>query len=146
VIEVTQAIPDACYICQKINYTEIRKQKAMLQCCKCPPCSAICIHSFLMFDATQWRVPVPWKRFTRHDNVDLFGTQESGNVSLTHSVKLRKNKMPGSVWQWTLIALVKKTSFLALWLFEDKWQTGAIRLHDMTCVGSCIVTAVLCVY
>jgi hypothetical protein len=28
--KVTQPIPDACYICQKINYIEIRKQKTML--------------------------------------------------------------------------------------------------------------------
>jgi hypothetical protein len=29
-------IPDTCYICQKMNYTEIKKQSYM-KCCKCPP-------------------------------------------------------------------------------------------------------------
>jgi hypothetical protein len=47
--------------------------------------------------------------------------------------------MPGSVRQWTLVALVKKTDILPLRLFEDNWRTGASRLqHDVTCVvGSC---------
>jgi hypothetical protein len=36
----TQPILDTCSICQKINYTEIRKQKqCYIKCWKCPPCS-----------------------------------------------------------------------------------------------------------
>jgi hypothetical protein len=36
---------------------------------------------------------------------------------------------------------------IAIRLFEDSWRTGASRLHhEVTCVGSCIVTAILCVY
>jgi hypothetical protein len=35
---------------------------------------------------------------------------------------------------------------LALRLFEDNWRTDASGLqHDVTCVGSCIVTAIFCV-
>jgi hypothetical protein len=70
---------------------------------------------FLMFDVTQWRLPVSWKWFTRWDIVNLFGTGELGNVSLN---PLNKNEVPGSVWQWTLVALVKKTS-----LHFDCWKT-----------------------
>jgi hypothetical protein len=34
---------------------------------------------------------------------------------------------------------------LALRLFADNWRTGASRLqHDVTCVGSCVVKATLC--
>jgi hypothetical protein len=56
----------------------------------------------------------------------------------THSGKLSKKEMPDSVWQWTLV----KKGILALRLFEDNWRTGASRLqHDVTCVCSCIVTA-----
>jgi hypothetical protein len=58
------------------------------------------------------------KRFTRRDIVDLFGTGESGMYPWTHSGKLSKNEMPGSVRQWTLVALVKKTS-----LYFDCWKT-----------------------
>jgi hypothetical protein len=82
--EVTQLILDTCSICQKINYIEIRKQKkSFIKCCECPPRSAIHAFTlFLVFDGTRWRVPVSRKRFTRRDTVDLFGTGESGNVSL----------------------------------------------------------------
>jgi hypothetical protein len=86
----------------ELNYNEIRKQKTMLKCWKCPPRSAMhAITIFLMFDATRWRVSVSRKRFTRRDIVDLFGTEESG----------------GSVRRWTLV-LVKKTS-----LHFDSWGT-----------------------
>jgi hypothetical protein len=54
-------------------------------------------------------LPVSRKRFTRRDIVYLFGIGESRNVSLTHSGKESKNDKPGSVRQWTLVALVKKT-------------------------------------
>jgi hypothetical protein len=51
-----------------------------------------------------------WKRLNKPDTVDLFGTGETRTVSLTHSSKLSKNQMPGSVRQLPLVALVKKTS------------------------------------
>jgi hypothetical protein len=54
---------------------------------------------FLMSDSTRSGVPVSRKRFIRRDIVDLFGAGQSGNVSLTHSGKLSKNEMPGSVRQ-----------------------------------------------
>jgi hypothetical protein len=64
----------------------------------------------------------------------------------THSGMLSKNEMPGSVRQWTLRELVKK-DILAHRLLKDNWRTGASKLqHDITCVGFCIVTAILCVY
>jgi hypothetical protein len=55
-------------------------------------------------------LPVSRKRFSRWDTVDLFGTGESGNVSQNHSGNLSKNEMTGSVRQWTLVAVMKKTS------------------------------------
>jgi hypothetical protein len=83
--KVTQPIPDTCSICQKSKLHLNRKTKAQcyIKCCKCPPRSAMHAFTlFLMFDATWWRVPVSRKRFTRRDIVGLFGTVESGNVSL----------------------------------------------------------------
>jgi hypothetical protein len=143
-----------------------------------------------MFDANRWRVSAVRKQFTRWYIVNLFGTGDSGNVSLnsfwqtklsknempgcfrqgeeflqceknlfhrvqwcmhslfssclmqtgeeflqcendsprnpciwTHSGKLSKNEMPGSVRQWTLDALVKKKS-----LHFDCWKTTD-RIH-----------------
>jgi hypothetical protein len=58
-----------------------------IKCCKFPPFSAM--HAFtllLMFDAKEQflscTIPVSQKQFTRRDTVNLFGTGESGNVSL----------------------------------------------------------------
>jgi hypothetical protein len=58
----------------------------------------------------------------------------------THSGKLSNNEMPGSFRQWTLIALVK-----IILHFDCLKTNGARRLqHDVTYVGSCTVTSILC--
>jgi hypothetical protein len=64
----------------------------------------------------------------------MFGTGEPGNV---------KDEMPDGVQQWTLDALVEKKS-----LHFDCWKTtDANRLqHGVPCVGSCTISAALCVY
>jgi hypothetical protein len=67
--KVTQRIPDRYSICQKINYIDIRKEKFYINRWKCSPRSGTHAYAvFLMSDA--------WKRFTREDTVDLFGTEE----------------------------------------------------------------------
>jgi hypothetical protein len=122
-----------------------QKKKRYIKCWKCPLRSAMHAFTlFLMLDANRWRVPVSRKRFTRRDIVDLFGTGESGNVSLTHSGKLSKNEMPGSVRQWTLFALVKKTS-----LPFDCWKTtdGLARAgYNMTWPAWALVVTAMCVF
>jgi hypothetical protein len=88
-------------ICQKINYIEIRKQNKVIL-------SIGNAHRVLYrqlnieFRSERFlfcTLPASRKRFTRRDIVDLFGTGESGNVSLNSFCKLSKNEMPGSVRQ-----------------------------------------------
>jgi hypothetical protein len=88
---------------------------------KCPPRSAMhAFNLFPMFDATRWRVPVSWKRFTRPRYCRFVWNRRIGKcIPKTRPGKLSKNEMPGSVRQWTLVALVKKTS-----LHLDCWKTA----------------------
>jgi hypothetical protein len=80
--KVKQPIPDTCYICQKTNCKEIKKQ-SYIKCWKSLLRSAMHAFTlFLLFDATRWRVPVSRKLFTGRDIIDWFGIGESGNVSL----------------------------------------------------------------
>jgi hypothetical protein len=75
--KVTQSpIRDACFISQKINYTEFRKKRCYIECWKCPPRSAMHAFTlFLMFERfLSCTLPVSRKRFTRRDIVDLSGT------------------------------------------------------------------------
>lgn len=48
----------------------------------------------LISDATQRRVPVSRKWFTRRDTVDLFVTENYGNVPLTSFSQVSKNDTP----------------------------------------------------
>jgi hypothetical protein len=67
----------------KLQWNQKTKNNVIFVCWKCSPRSAIHAFTiFVVFGAIRWRVPVSRKRFTRRDTVDLFGTGESGNVSL----------------------------------------------------------------
>jgi hypothetical protein len=52
---VRQPLPDACSVCQKINYIEITKQKSYINCWMCPSRSSMYAFTvFRMCDAI-WR-------------------------------------------------------------------------------------------
>jgi hypothetical protein len=89
-------------------------------------------------------LPVSCERFTRWDTVPLFGTGESGNKSLNSFYQVKWERWYAR-WCPTMNTLSTcEEDILALWLFEDNWLTGASRLqHDVTCVGSRVVTAIL---
>jgi hypothetical protein len=148
--KVTQPIPDTCSICEKnkLNRNEETKKQCYIKCWKCPPRSAMHTFTlFLMSDATRWRVSAVTGNGSPDEISSICLEQENREMyPLTNSGKLSKNEMPSSVRQWTLVAFVKK-DILALRLLKDNWRTGASRLqHDVTCMGSCIVTAILCMY
>jgi hypothetical protein len=87
---------------------------------------------FLMFDATQWRVPMSQKRFTRRDTVDLFAQENREMYPFSHFGKFRKNEMPGSVRQWTLVALVRKTSLhFDCWKTTDGLERAGYNIYDL---------------
>jgi hypothetical protein len=79
---------------------------------KFPPHSAM--HTFtiyLIFNATRWRVPAVTGNGSPYEILPIYLAQENQEMyPKTHSGKLSKNKMPGSVQQWILVALVKNTS------------------------------------
>jgi hypothetical protein len=83
---VTQPIPDTCSICHKMTLNSENKSNVILSVEMSTLFSVACISSL----TTEGRprrflsctLPVPRKRFTRRDIVDLFGTGESGNVPL----------------------------------------------------------------
>jgi hypothetical protein len=80
---------------------EIIKQKTMLyEVWEFLPRSAM--HDFTLFfrlDATLVRASDSRTHYTRRDIIDLFGTGESGNVSLNPFWQLSYNEMPGSLRQ-----------------------------------------------
>jgi hypothetical protein len=110
--KITLPIPDACSMCQKINYFKIRKQK------QCFFVNA-CIHSL----PHVWCNPVKSSCVTETVHQTrycrfVWYMRSSKCIPKTHSGKLSKNEMPGSVRQWILVTLVKKTS-----LHFDCWKT-----------------------
>jgi hypothetical protein len=117
--KVTQPIPDTCFICKKINYIEIRKQCGIWvgkNIHRVQRCMHLLFSSCLM---------QPDEEFLCHGNglpdeiLSICLAQENREMyPWTHSGKLSKNEMSGSVRQWTLVALVKKTS-----LHLDCWKT-----------------------
>jgi hypothetical protein len=116
-----------------------QKSNVTSKCCKCRSRSAMQAFTvFLVSDATRRRVPVPLKGFSRRDTgrrrIDkctpnsfwcctmhdfklsgrLISTQFSRANSHVSYLKINKlaskNKVPGSVLQRTLVALVRETS------------------------------------
>jgi hypothetical protein len=100
--KVTQPIPDTCSICQKIKYIEIRKQKnnIILSVGNVHRVQR-CMHSLFSSCLMQ-----PGEDFLCHGNglpdeiLSICLTQKNREMYLqTHSGKLSKNEMPGSVRQ-----------------------------------------------
>jgi hypothetical protein len=100
--KVTQPIHDTCPVCQKINYTEIRKQKnnVILSAGNVHRVQR-CMHSLFSSCLMQ-----PGEEFLCHRNdspdeiLSICLAQENREMyPKTHSGKLSKNKMPGSVRQ-----------------------------------------------
>lgn len=90
---------------------------------------------FPILYATRWRVLVAWKWFTRRDFTIVF----------LNSFWRVKIEMPGSFPQWKLVA--RPEMILAFPMLKYNWRSGESKLeHEITCIGSCIVTAILCVY
>jgi hypothetical protein len=118
------------------------EKQCYIKCWKCPPCSVLSLNTegqpehFL-----SCTLPMSWTWFTRWDIVSLFGTGELGNVSLNPFWQ-SKNEMPGSVWQWTLVALVRKkhpcTSTIERHMMDWHKQVTTWR----ALMGSCIVNVV----
>jgi hypothetical protein len=146
--KATQPIPDTCSIFQKINYIEIRKKSNVILSAGNVHRVQRCMHSLFSSSLMQTGKEFPCQGNGSPDEIlSMCLAQEKRKMyPETHSGKLSKNEMSGSVRQWTLVAFMKKTS-LHFDCWKDNWRTGASRIqHDVTCVGSCIVTAILCVY
>jgi hypothetical protein len=79
-------------------------------------------------------LPVSWKQFTRHI-VSLFGTGESGNVSLNSFWQVSKNEMPGNVCQLTFVTRVKKKSLqFDCWKTSDRLSWGGYNKMWLVCL------------
>jgi hypothetical protein len=134
----TLPIAYTCSFCQNINYTEIRKKTDIMFC-------NACITLFHMFDATQWCNPGSQKWFTKQDTVNLFCTEDSGNVSLNSlwQVKYKWDARQRSTTNAPCTC--KKTPVPST--VERQWTDWHERVTSWyTSMGSCIVTVILCVY
>jgi hypothetical protein len=113
-LKVTQPIPDACSIClkNKLHWNQKTKNSVMLSVGnvhRAHPCKHAVF--FRMFYAARWRVSAVTGNCLPDERLSICSAQENCEICpWTHSDKLSKNEMPGSVRQWTLVALVKKTS------------------------------------
>jgi hypothetical protein len=99
--KVIQRIPDIP-VFVRINYFENREQRTVY----CEVFEVFISRSVSSLNAEgrpkrclPCTLPVSRKRFTGRDIVDLFGTGEPGNVSLTYCSSLHKSEMPGSFRQ-----------------------------------------------
>jgi hypothetical protein len=90
--KVTQPIPDTTSICQRTNHIKIKN--SVLLCWKSPPCSIM--HAFTLFLISEVKNSCSnRKSFTRRSTVYLFGTGESGNVTLNSLWPVKKKDMRG---------------------------------------------------
>jgi hypothetical protein len=94
----------------------------------------------------------PGEEFLCHGNVlpdeilSICLAQENREMyPKTHFGKLSKNEMPGSVRQWTLVALVKKTSLrFDCWKKTDGLSEQVITWRDLC--GLLYIYNDMCVY
>jgi hypothetical protein len=107
-----------CFICQKINYIEIRKQKKNNVILSVGNVHHIQQSMHSLFSSCLMQLNgfclahFPCHGNSSPDEILLIClAQEIWEMyPWTNSGNLSKNEMPGNVWHWTLIALVKKTS------------------------------------
>jgi hypothetical protein len=84
----------------KLHWNQRGKKQCYIKCRKCVPRSVSSLNTegrperFL-----SCTLPVSWKRFTRRDTVDLFGTGESGNVSLNSFWQLTDLREQIAIWR-----------------------------------------------
>jgi hypothetical protein len=107
--------------------------------------SDACIHSFPHDDETWWSVSAVTGNGSPDEILSICLAQENREMyPQTHSGKLNRNKIPGSVRQWTLVALVKKTSLhfdclkttdiLALAGYNMTWPAWALVWSQRYCM------------
>jgi hypothetical protein len=94
--KVTQPIPEICSICQKINYTEVRKQQQQKKTMSYYVLGISTMSKLSSCNNEGWSeeflscmLPVSQKQFTIWDTVNLFGREDSGNVSINSFWKFK---------------------------------------------------------
>jgi hypothetical protein len=97
--KVTQPTPDICSISQKINYTEIRKQKNnVIFCVGNVHCVQQCRHSLFFSSLMQPGEELCHGKGSPDEILSICLAQENWEMyPSTHFGKLSKNKMPGSI-------------------------------------------------